>query len=724
MGPLASWGHFIYRRRWLVLLVSFLAVAASIWSMAAGGTTRNVPFRDTEAGRVSKLIQDEIRPETGVVQTGSSFLLVFTSREGWDAADPRFVEAMRTALSGLKADPRVTSLTTPDAVPPQQAAGLRSKDGKRALANVVVKDNSGIAGTYFPELRALVRSDALDILATGNIPLNHDIDVGLENDLQRAELVSLPLALLLLLLVFGGVAASLLTLGVGVAVIIGGLGATFALARATDVSQYALNIVTLIGLAAAIDYSLFIVSRFREELARGATTENAVAVSLATAGRAVTFSGLTVAIGLTGMLFYPRTFLVSLGLTGSFVVAIAVVYALTFLPAVLSIVGPRVNAWRLPFLGRIRSRGLWHAIATAVMRRPLLVLVPTVAVILLAASPFLQLRIATADATVLPPTVESRRGYDILVREFPGQDQSTITVVARFADGDPLSAAHRAALDDLRAHLAGLRDVIRVDMPLDRRTTGEHIALLFARTALPATSDEARDLVRTIRGQTLQAGMEELLVGGQTAADLDGVAYLIAHTPAAVAFVTLTTAIALFVLLGSVVLPLKALAMNALSISASFGALVWVFQQGHLAEVMNFTPQSIEPTLPVIMFCIVFGLSMDYEVLLLSRIQEEYRRTGDNAAAVAHGLERSGRLITGAAAIMIAVFVAFALADIVIIKSIGVGMAIAVALDATLVRALVVPATMRLLGRANWWAPGPLARFGMRLEPAGATMDG
>ena len=246
----------------------------------------------------------------------------------------------------------------------------------------------------------------------------------------------MPLAFILLLLVFGSAAAAILTLGVGILVIVAGLGATFALARATDVSQYALNIVTLIGLGVAIDYSLFIVSRFREELARGRSVEDAVGIALGTAGRAILFSGITVAIGLAGMLFYPGTFLVSLGVTGSLVVAAAVLYALTFLPALLSIFGPRVGAWRLPLPRGRSASGVWHAIATTVMRRPLLVLVPTIALIAIAASPFAQLRLASADATILPPTIESRRGYDVLVNEFPGQDQSTITVVARFGD-DP-----------------------------------------------------------------------------------------------------------------------------------------------------------------------------------------------------------------------------------------------------------------------------------------------
>src|SRR5256714_6978682 len=680
MRVLGWWGRFVYRRRWPVLVLSLLTVGASAASLLGGGQLRNVEFRDTEAGRASQLIRDEFPPVTGApVAATSSFVLIFTSNEGLAAADPRFVDGMNAALAPLRSDPRVVSIVTPDSVPAASAAALRSKDGKRALANVTVKGTTTEAEGFFSQLRALVRTDTFEVLSTGNIPLNGDINAALDRDLQRAELVSLPLAFVLLLVVFGSAAAALLTLGVGVLVIVAGLGATFALARAIDVSQYALNIVTLIGLGVAIDYSLFIVSRFREELARGSDVESAVGIALATAGRAILFSGLTVAIGLAGMLFYPGTFLVSLGVSGSLVVAAAGLYGLTFPPPLPSILRPRAGAWRLPLPRGRSGGGIWHSIATTVMRRPVLVLVPTIALIAIAASPFTQLRLASADATILPPTIESRRGYDVLVNEFPGQGQSTVTVVARFPD-DPLN--HRAALDDLRARLAALPNVLRVDMPLS--PTGPHIALLSVRTASTAQSDEARAIVRAARAQSLDGGT--VLVTGQTAFDVDAVDYLVERTPIAVGFVTLTTMIALFFLLGSIVLPLKAVAMNALSVSASFGALVWIIHKGHLANLLNFTAQSIEPSLPVIMFCIMFGLSMDYEVLLLSRIQEEYRRTGDNVAAVAMGLERSGRLITGAAAIMVGVFVAFALADVVIIKSVGIGLTIAVLLDSTLVR--------------------------------------
>src|SRR6266566_3665715 len=394
----------------------------------------------------------------------------------------------------------------------------------------------------------------------------------------------------MLVLIFASIIAASLPLGVGLLAIVGGVGGTLFLARFTDVSTYAINIITLIGLAVAIDYSLFVVNRFRDELAAGATREDAIAKSMATAGRAITFSGITVAIGLSAMLFLQGAFLASMGAAGTIVVSIAVLYGLTFLPAVLSVLGPWVDRLRLPFMRRRNAAGtgVWHSMALWVMKRPVVVLLPALTLLLLAGTPFLQLRLANGDVDQLPPGNQARQGYDTLVRDFPGQDQTNITVVVYYPTGSPL--------------------------------TEDHIA----------------------------------------------------------------------------------------SISASFGAMVWIFQEGHLSELLGFTPQSIDPSIPVILFSIVFGMSMDYEVLLISRIQEEYRRTGDNQRGVALGLEKSGRLITGAAAIMVTVFFAFALAQVVIIKSIGVGLAIAIAIDATIVRILIVPSVMRILGRANWWAPRPL----------------
>ncbi len=735
----ARWGRTVHRFRWLTLALSGALLVASAFVAAQGGKLQSGGFIETsESGRASRLIEHEL-PRSG----GSTFTLIFSS-DRLEARGPEFRAAVEDALAPLRRNERVATVVGPyDASAPDPSA-LISKDGHAVSIGVSVKDEVSVARDYYHELRALVRSDRLDVAATGVLAINHGFNVILEEDLRRAEVVALPLALVLLIVVFGSIVAALVPLGVGVLAVMGGIAGMFLLGRITDVSVYAQNIVTLIGLGVAIDYSLFVTSRFREELRRRRSVSEALATALATAGRAVTFSGLTVAIGLSGMLFYEGTFLPSMGLSGAIVVASAVFYGLTFLPALLAIAGPRIERLRLPLLQPDPdARGWWHTIATTVMRRPVIVLVPVVAAILLVGSPFLRLRLATSDVSTLPMHEESRAAFDRLVSDFPGSGQTHISAVVAYPSGDPLSRERVSALVDVQQRLAKLSDVQKVqsafsvDPRLDapeyaalyaqpraqlppqlqavlQQTVGTHIVLYDVVTSRSIYGDEARALVRAIRAQAAPAGAE-LLVTGFTAIDLDTVDFITGHTPAAVAYVMAATIVVLFLLLGSVVLPLKAVVMNLLSISASFGGLVWVFQEGHFSGLLGFTAASIDPSLPVIMFCIVFGLSMDYEVLLLSRVQEEYRRTGDNTHSVAEGLERSGRLITGAAAIMVGVFAAFGLAEIVLIKAIGLGMSLAVAIDATLVRALVVPATMRLLGDLNWWAPRPLARLYRRL---------
>ena len=720
---LERWGRLVHRFRGLVLACSVVLLALSAVVAARGGDLQNPDtLASSESGRASRLLNSDL-PRASGTPVGTSFLILFES-DTLSVTDEAFKRAVLDAIAPLRTDPRVQILRTYYDAPAQSGA-LLSRDGKRTAVSVTLRDFRSVADHYYDDLRAEVRSDTLRVLPTGSLPINHDVNRILDDDLHRAELVSLPIALVLLVIVFGTIVGALIPLAVGVLAIVGGLAGVFTLTRWTDVSPYAVNIVTLVGLGTAIDYSLFIVARFREELAAGRATEDAVGRAMATSGRAVLFSGLTVAIGLAGLLFFDGTFLASIGLAGTIVVAIAVLYAWTFLPALLSVLGPRVNALRVPLAGASTS-GMWHRLAMGVMARPLLVLVPTVAIILAAGSPFLAIRLANADATVLPPQAESRRGYDSLVANFPGQEQSTVNVIAHWATTDPRSPAATDYVSLLTSAYSRLLNVIRVNPPI----YGQHIAWLAVVSSKPAASDEARELVREIRGESaipLMPGAPapdgELLVSGATAFDLDTIDFIETHAIRAVAFIIGLTLIALWVLLGSVVLPVKAVVMNLLSITASFGALVWVFVEGHLATQLNFTPQSLDPAVPVILFCIVFGLSMDYEVFLLSRIQEEYRRGGDNTHAVAEGLERSARLITAAALIMVAVFVGFALADIVIIKSIGIGMAVAVALDATLVRALIVPATMRLLGRWNWWSPRPLARLHRRLvrEPGKET---
>src|SRR6266550_4038626 len=702
----ARWGRFVYRFRWATLIASALLLGLSIAAIFTGGTLAdNGGFgANLLAGKAAKLIADEIHPQGATTKSGSSFTLIFSS-PSLAADDPAFQKAVEDAVSPLNGDLRVTTVTTPYSVPAGQNGALISKDSHKALVVVGLRDDSRKAQSYISKVVGEVHPGPLSVVATGQVPINQAFNKSLENDLNRAELVALPVTLLLLVLIFASIVAALLPVGVGLLAIAGGVGGTLFLAHFTDVSQYAMNVVTLIGLAVAIDYSLFIVNRFRDELAAGASRDDAIATSMSTAGRAITFSGLTVAIGLSAMLFYQGTFLASMGAGGAIVVAMAVVYGLTFLPALLSVLGGRVDRLRLPFLGARKpaGTGAWHSMAVWVMRRPLWVLIPALTILVIAGTPFLQLRLAQGGVDQLPPSNQARQGYDTLVKDFPGQDQTTIEAVVYYPDSSLLTADHVGDMYDLSRRLAALPNVLQQALSL---SAGDHIMRLYLVTNQPPTSDEARAIVKAVRAESVPGA--QVLATGETAFDLDVVNFILDRTPTAVGTVILITYIVLFLLTGSLVLPLKAVVTNLFSISASFGAMVWIFQEGHLSQQLGFSAQSIDPSLPVILFSIVFGMSMDYEVLLISRIQEEYRRTGDNQAAVAMGLEKSGRLITGAAAIMVAVFLAFGLADVVIIKAIGIALAVAVAIDATIVRILIVPSIMRILGRANWWAPRPL----------------
>jgi RND superfamily putative drug exporter len=732
-------GLWVYRRRRAVLVASGVLLVVSLAGVVTGGRLANVLSTSTEAGRALELVQREL-PQTG----GHSFTVIFGSRT-LAATDPAFRAAVEAALAPLRADARVQAVQTPWDAPAPRGRELIGRGGRHALVTVNLGVDPREAALAFADLRPRLASDALTVTATGELAVDHDFDTLLYDDLKRVEYVALPLALLVLILVFRSVVASLLPLGVAALAVLGGLAGVFTLNRVTNVSQYALNIVSMVGLGVAIDYSLFIVTRFREELAAGASVEEAVATSVATAGRAVLFSGVAVVVGLGGLLFFHGIYLDTIGVAGSLVVALAVLFAITFLPALLGVLGPRVDAGRLLLPRALRTEGLWRRLALGVMRRPLVVLAPTLAVLALAAVPFARVRLAASDVSTLPARAESRVGRALLLAEF-AEDPTPALVVARFPDGKPLGRARVEALYDLGQRLAALPHIAKVQsvvnlpglgrdehatvltmprlmLPRDLRdaideSVGE-TAVLLAVNARPAASVADRTaMVRAIRALAPAAVAPaggEALVTGLTAIDLDYSDYIRRRVPAAMGFVMGATAIILFVLLGSVLLPLKAVVMNLLSLTASFGALVWIFQEGHLAGVLRFAPGPIEPALPIVLFCLVFGLSMDYEVFLLTRMQEEWARGHDNRLAVAAGLERSGRLITSAAGIMVLVFVAFACAEIVPIKAIGLSMALAVALDATVVRMLVVPATMRLLGHLNWWAPAPLARLYRKL---------
>jgi len=662
--------------------------------------------------------------------------------------EPGFRAAVEGALAPLRSDARVARIRTAwDSQPPDPSR--LSLDGRRTWVVVELRGRApafasmtfgGLPPELYTAIRGQVRSDTLEVLATGAAAMNYDFYQVTREDLRRSELVVLPLVLVLLLLVFGSGVAAMVPVVVGVLAVAVGLAGTVLLGRVTPVSGYASNIVSMIGLGVAIDYSLFIVSRFREEMHESPVAE-ALSRTLATAGRAVVFSGLTVAIGLFSLILLRMNTISSLGVAGMVVVAAAVVYSLTFLAALLAILGPRVDALRVPFVGRPggrRDSRFWHRVAGFVMARPWPIVVPVVLALIAVGLPLQRIRLGAGDATTLPPSRESRRGEDLLKDQFPGAGTNPIVAVLRYREGSPLTPARVQNLYDFSRWIGGLPGVKRVDSIVDlapgisreqytkiaavpaafrppgldvafQQMAGQHVLIVAVHTHLAAASDEARALVRRIRSEHPPIDAD-LMLTGPTAFDLDFIDVVRAATPTAIGFIVVATYAALFVLLRSALLPLKAIVMNLLSITASYGALVWIFQEGHLARWLAFTPAAIETPIPLIMFCVLYGLSMDYEVLLLSRTHEEWRRTGDNAAAVAESLAHTGRLITGAAAIMAGVFFGFGVANsVTMIKAMGIGMGIAVVVDATVVRAVLVPATMRLLGRWNWWAPFGLA---------------
>ena len=731
-----------FRFRWSLLLLSLLPLLPAAYLLSSGSDL-DLEARPpaTEAVRAVELMDRDLpgRPPT--------IGLVF-SHATLAATDPAFREAVERALVPLRLDKRVARIRTAwDSQPPE--ATRLSRDGHRTWVTVELTGRApafasmtfgGLSPGLYTAIRNQVRSKTLEVFATGPAAMNYDFYQVTRADLRRSELVVLPVVLVLLLLVFGSGVAAMLPVVVGVLAVAVGLAGTLLLGRVTPVSGYAANIVSMIGLGVAIDYSLFVVTRFREEM-REHPVEDALARTLRTAGRAVVFSGLTVAIGLASLLVLRMNTISSLGLAGMIVVVAAVVYSLTFLAALLAILGPRVDALRVPFVGRPggrRDSRFWHRVAGFVMARPWPVVIPVVLVLVAAGLPLQRLHLGAGDARTLPAERESRRGSELLQTEFPGADTNPIVLVLHYREGSPLAAARVRALYDLTRWIRTLPDVKRIDSIVDlapgitreqytqiaavppafrpsgldiafRQMAGAHVVIVAVHTHLGAASDEARALVRRIRSEHPPIDAE-LLLTGPTAFDLDFIDVVRRAAPTAIGFVVIATYVALFLLLRSMLLPLKAIVMNLLSITASFGALVWIFQEGHLASWLDFTPAPIETPIPLIMFCILYGLSMDYEVLLLSRTHEEWLRTGDNELAVVQSLAHTGRLITGAAAIMAGVFFGFGVANsVTMIKAMGIGMGIAVIVDATIVRALLVPATMCLLGRWNWWAPLGLA---------------
>ena len=754
------WGGFVYRRRrWLAGLAVVIAIGFGALGQGAADNLTTGGWLDPTSE--SAQVADRLEADFGGGR--SAFIALFRSTDpGADATSAAFQAAIDATLAPVLDLDGVTGVTGYTQTRDDRFIS-EAGDAAYVVIGLDVDEDSSI-DLVDPVQSAIdaATPSGYAVQLTGFGPIQQASADLSEQDLIRAETVSLPIAALVLILVFGSLIAAGMPLLVAALAIPTSVGLINVAARQTEMSIYVLNIATMLGLALAIDYSLFLTSRFREELRRGRTVEQAVERAVGTAGKAVLFSGVAVAIGLSGLLWFKASGLSSIGLGGAIVVVASVFYSLVFLPAILGMLGHRVDS--LSVGGLLRRLGLrrgdpdverdsrWERVAHWVMRHPIAVLVPTLAFLLVVGSPYLRLQQGIPDATVMPSGVASRDAWVALQTEFRAGETTPIIVLLDTKD-DPLTEGSIAGVQAVAGELEAVDGIDRVEGPftLTNPATGAAMTAAEVAQAYASPADQLspelaaglealreaylRDgvvrldaisrfssaepagtaVVSRVRAVERGPAIERMQVGGAAALGEDFLLSQQARIPWAVGTTLLASAIILFLLFGSLAIPIKAVLMTLLSLTASFGALVWIFQEGNLSGVLNFEPLGYTIAgNPIIMFAVLIGLSMDYEVLLLSRIQESYRRTGDNALAVADGLARTAGVITGAALIMVTVFAAFALADTVTIKSIGVGMALAVLLDATIIRVLLVPATMRLLGRWNWWAPGPLGRLAER----------
>jgi RND superfamily putative drug exporter len=702
-----AWGRFIYRRRRLVLLAVVVAVVgAAVWgtgvfgSLQSGGGFSAPGSQSEQASNIA----------TKAFGRDTADVVVLYRSATMTVADPAYRQAVTTTLTALPHD-KVLSAVTYWSTHSPQFAGAGGHETYAVLRLAGGDDAAQIKA--YEAISGKLGAPGLTEVTGGQIPTEQAINNQVKSDIGRAEGLSMPVLLILMLVIFGSLAAASLPLAIGGAAILGSFAALRLLTLVTDVSVYSINITTILGLGLAIDYGLFMVARFRDELSVQPSTEAALARTVATAGRTVAVSGVTVALALASLMLFPEMFLRSMGYGGVATVVVDMLAALTIMPALLAILGPRVNALRIrrsvrraPGAGMADSAGGWYRIARSVMRRPIVYIAVIVIALLALGSPFRSITWGGTDARALPSGSASRTVAEALASDFPVNATTPIEAVVKF--GGPVSApAERAALASYTTRLAHVPGIIGAQVT---GTSGD-VAKVDMRFTANAESASARTLVTQVRAVPAPPGAH-VYVGGSTAQLVDELGSLGATLPWMALLVAATTFVLLFLAFGSVVLPVKAIVMNVLSLTATFGAIVWIFQQGHLSGLLHFTPTgTIDPTMPILMLAIIFGLSMDYEVFLLSRIRERYDVTGDNTAAVAGGLQRTGGIITSLALLLVIVVGAFSVSGITFIKLMGVGMIIALVVDATIIRVLLVPATMRLLGPVTWWAPRPLRRF-------------
>ncbi len=734
-----AYGHLVYRFRWAIIA---LWVVLIFGSLPLAGKVQTVlqnsgySISGSESQTVDSILTSKLH------QPATQILAVFQSSTT-SVSDPAYQRELHDFMARARNFAHVSSVT-------QASVG---KDGRSALVVIGFDQDKDTVAQYIPALRRIVpsaESGPAQVYLTGDSAAANETQLDTQSDTETAELIALPLTLLVLLIVFGSVVAGLMPLLLAAVAVPGSLAIIYLIARHIQTNIFIQSLASIIGLGLSIDYSLFLIRRFREELAQGCAVPVALARTIATAGEAILFSAITVAIGFAGLLFIGIQIMTSFGIGGITVASMAALAAMTLLPAMLGVLGHRINSLSLrrrrwpvaTQAGRKSASTFWHSWALFVMKRPVLIILLMMVVLLGLGWPALSLTPGLPGASSLPANSQARRGSDILTQQFPAVNQDPIDLIVQTADGSSILTAQNtrriAAVTQEIAHQPHVTDVISLtrvpsspggqtfdeqqllhlysrgsyqNIPALRQfvasVTAGNTTLITVRADTVAGSHDDEILIDRLRSLSPQVKQGLIIrVGGARAINLDFDRALYGNFFRALIFILIATYILLLFTFRSILLPLKAILMNILSISGAYGALVFIFQQGHFENLLGFTASGfIDRFIPILLFCVLFGLSMDYEVFLLTRMREEWQQTGENRLAVARGLEKTGGVITSAALLFIIVSGSFMFTQLIVTKELGLGITIAVFVDATLIRSLLVPATMQLLGKWNWW-PG------------------
>ncbi|MGP7818604.1 MMPL family transporter [Niallia sp. 01092] len=712
-------GHFVVNKRRMLLILSIFATL--VFGVIGSGTLNALSLSrfdapGSESDLTAKYLQEQFNTAT------PSLILLVTAKQGdVDSQEVTMAaKALEKELAAKEGISEVQSYWTHGNSP-----ALRSNDHQQAIIFASMKGSvteiRNKLADWSPQF--FRENETIKMEAGGPDELFRQVGEQARQDFLRAEIVILPAVLLLLIFVYRRILPALLTIGIGLFSILGTFAVLRGLTEFIMVSTFATNLTLVMGLALGIDYSLFMIIRYREERQRGKSVHEAVVKSVATAGRTIWFSGITVAVSLSALLMFSFPFLRSFAYAGLLVVITAAIGATVILPAALAVFGKWIDRKHKSgnAVKELQEYRFWYRLTMRVMKRPVFSILGILVILMIIGSPFLDIRFGLPDERVLPDTASSRIVEEKIRSNFPAEEDDAVRIVApsientsdRFEDIEQYSVALSKIpgifqVDSLAGSFADGQKIMEPGYYSKRygSETGTWLSVIPDESSL---NGEVAHLVGEIKAE--QAPFD-VVYGGSPVEITDFRDSLLNRLPLVIAFIIVVTFVILFLMNGSLLIPLKATILNILSLSVMFGALVWIFQEGNLSNILGFTPlDSIEPSIPILMFCIAYGLSMDYEVFIMSRIKEEYDRTGDNTKAVAAGIQRSAPLASAAAAIMALSFAAYATGEVVFLKMLGIGMALAVIVDATLIRAILAPALMKLAGNANWWVPKPLKRL-------------